>query len=180
MSICNFVGFVAPANGTFSNCYQFPIGALSGTNTFSNDTATLVGFNTVNITFSPNTLSCPTPTPTPPPSTCSALGPAAGYAVLGLQASIINLSSGPLRINGNAEIGQNGNFNFSGGGQVNGVLDADNTAQVNISGGGGGGTTITCGIVRMSMASIQDAALAESNAAATLTPTQIFNSITSS
>ena len=101
------------------------------------------------------------PTPTPPPSICSALGPAAGYAVLGLQGSVINLSSGPLRINGNVGIGQNANFNFSGGGQVNGVLDADNTAQVNIS---GGGTTITCGIVRMSMVSIQNAALAESNA----------------
>ena len=117
------------------------------------------------------------PTPTPPPSICSALGPASGFAVLGLQESVINLSSGPLRINGNVGIGQNGNFNFSGGGQVNGVLDADNTAQVNIS---GGGTTVTCGIVRMDMTSIQDAALAESNAAAALTPTQTFNSITSS
>jgi hypothetical protein len=74
-------------------------------------------------------------------------------------------------------IGQSGNFNFSGGGEVCGTLDADNTAQVNIS---GGGTTITCGIVRMSMSSIQNAALAASNAAASLTPTQTFNSITSS
>jgi len=97
--------------------------------------------------------------------------------VPGLQGSTINLSSGPLRINGNVGIGQSGIFNFSGGGQVNGVLDADNTAQVNIS---GGGTTVTGGIVRMSMASIQSAALAESNAAASLTPTQTFNQITSS
>jgi hypothetical protein len=96
--------------------------------------------------------------------------------VLGLQGSTINLSSGPLRITGNVGIGQNGIFNFSGGGQVNGGLDADNTAQVNIS---GGGTTVTGGIVRMSMASIQNAALAESNAAASLTPTQTFNQITS-
>ena len=55
-------------------------------------------------------LSCPTP------SICSALGPAGNFAVLGLQGSIINLSSGPLRISGNLGIGQNGNFNFSGGG----------------------------------------------------------------
>ena len=51
-------------------------------------------------------------------------------------------------------IGQNGNFNFSGGGKVSGVLDADNTAQINIS--GGGGTTIMSGIVRMSMAAIPE------------------------
>ena len=82
-----------------------------------------------------------------------------------------------MRIHGNVGIGQSGNFNFSGGGEVCGTLDADPTAQVNIS---GGGTTITCGTVQMSMSSIQNAALAESNAAAALTPTQTFNQIVSS
>ena len=172
------ITFGAPSNGIASGCITQPLGPLTGTNSFSGS-ATLVGFNTIPITFSPTSLSCPTPTPTPtpPPSICSTLGPASGFAVLGLQGSIINLSSGPLRIHDNVGIGQSGNFNFSGGGEVCDTLDADPTAQVNIS---GGGTTITCGTVQMSMSSIQNAALAESNAAAALTPTQTFNQIVSS
>jgi hypothetical protein len=94
-----------------------------------------------------------------------------------LQGSTINLSSGPLRINGNAGIGQNGQFNFSGGGQISGVLDADPTAQINIS---GGGTTIAGGTVIVSMAAVQSAALAEASIAGALTPTQTFSQITSS
>lgn len=104
------------------------------------------------------------------------LGSAGDFDVLGLSGATINLSSGPLRINGNVGIGQNGTFNFSGGGQVSGVLDADPTATVNIS---GGGTTVAGGVVRMSMAGIQNAALAEATSAASLTPTQTFSSITS-
>ena len=169
-TITDSIPFTAPNSGSFSATVTKSLGPLPCATSFSG-TATLEGFNTIDITFNPANLNCA------PPSICSALGPASGFAVLGLQGSVINLSSGPLRINGNVGIGQNGIFNFSGGGQVKGVLDADNTAQVNIS---GGGTTVTCGIVRMDMTSIQDAALAESNAAAALTPTQTFNSITSS
>ena len=57
------------------------------------------------------------------------------------------------------------------------MLDADPSAQVNIS---GGGTTITGGITQMSMVSIQNAALQVSANVALFTPTQTFSSITSS
>jgi len=131
-------------------------------------TATLLSSgSTVNIVFSPPTLTCF--------GACSALKSASNYAVLGLQSSIVNLSSGPLRIYGNAGIGQNGQFNFSGGGQISGVLDADPTAQLNIS---GGGTTIAGGITQMSMAGVQTDALNAAKAAAALQPTQSFDGIT--
>jgi hypothetical protein len=135
--------------------------------------ALLENFNATGINFSPSTLTCPTP----PVTVCASLGSASHYAVLGLQGSTINLSSGPLRINGNAGIGQNGQFNFSGGGQISGVLDADPTATINIS---GGGTTIAGGTVVVSMAAVQSAALAEASIAGSLTPTQTFSQITSS
>jgi hypothetical protein len=95
--------------------------------------------------------------------------------VLGLQGSTINLSSGPLCFVGNVGIGENGLFNFSGGGKVNGELDADPTSHQNIS---GGGTTITGGIHTMSMSTVENAALTESASAAKLSPTQTFGSIT--
>jgi choice-of-anchor A domain-containing protein len=116
-------------------------------------------------------LSCPTP------SICTTLGSAGNAAVFGLQGSTINLSSGPLRIHGNVGIGVSGQFNFSGGGIVTGTLFADPSAQVNIS---GGGTTVTGGTTRISMSPFQTEALQVSSAAASLTPTQTFSSITSS
>jgi hypothetical protein len=145
------------------------VGPVTGTFSFSGS-ATLQGFNTVPISFSPTSINCPGT------SVCNALGAAAHYAALGLQGSTMNLSSGPLRFTGNVGIGQSGIFNFSGGGQVSGVLDADNTAQVNIS---GGGTTVQGGVVRMPMSSVQNAALAEAAAVAKLTPTQRFSQIVS-
>jgi hypothetical protein len=105
-------------------------------------------------------------------SVCTSLN----YAVLGLQGSNIQLSSGPLRITGNIGIGPDGQFNFSGGGIVTGVLYADPSAQINIS---GGGTTITGGITTMSMSAVDSAAAAEAAFVASLSPTQTFSSITS-
>jgi choice-of-anchor A domain-containing protein len=103
------------------------------------------------------------------------LGSAGAYDVLGLSGATIHLSSGPLRVYGNVGIGQNGTFNFDGGGQVSGELDADPTATVNIS----GNSTVAGGINRISMAGVQAAALAEATSAGSLTPTQSFTSITS-
>ena len=119
-TITDSIPAVGDSNGNFSTTVTKPLGPLTCATSFSGS-ATLLGFNTVNITFSLASLNCT------PPNICSALGPAGGFAVLGLQGSQINLSSGPLRINENVGIGQNGNFNFSGGGKVSGVLDADNT-----------------------------------------------------
>ena len=78
MTISNSIPFTA-SDTTFSTfpCVSQSLGPLTGTNTFSGS-ATLVGHNTIAITFSsPNPfppLSCPTPcptlTPTPTPSPC--------------------------------------------------------------------------------------------------------------
>jgi hypothetical protein len=107
---------------------------------------------------------------------CQALGPAADFAALGLENTALTMSSGNTRINGNAGIGESGVVTFSGGGIVSGVLDADPTAQVTIT----GGSTFEGGVVSRNMSHVEKAAYAEGVTAGSLTPTQTFGSITSS
>jgi len=63
ITISNSIPFTASGT-TFSICITQGLGPLMGSNSFSGS-VTLVGFNTIPITFSPNPLSCPTPTPSP-------------------------------------------------------------------------------------------------------------------
>jgi hypothetical protein len=102
------------------------------------------------------------------------LGAATGYGVLGLNGAIINLSSGPLRINDDVGIGNSGTINFSGGGQINGALNYSSSATLNT-----GGNTISGGTHQIDFTAVQHDALAAAAFAAALTPTQTFGSITS-
>ena len=102
------------------------------------------------------------------------LGAAAGYGILGLDGATINLSSGPLRVNNNVGIGDNGTINFSGGGQINGALNYSSSSKLNT-----GGNTISNGTHQVDFSAIQQAALAEASAAAALSSTQSFSSINS-
>jgi hypothetical protein len=63
-TIANEFKFVAPENGTFTTTRTYPLGPLNGAYSFSGY-ATLVGFNTVAITFTPSSVNCAGP---PPPS----------------------------------------------------------------------------------------------------------------
>jgi Chitobiase/beta-hexosaminidase C-terminal domain len=114
------------------------------------------------------TLSCPAQ-----PCLISQLGPAGSFSILGLQGARLQLSSGPLQVNGNVGIGANGTLQFSGGTHLNGTLYYDPTASVQIS----GGSSFNNGEVSESFTAIDNAALAESNAAALRTPTQTFSQI---
>jgi hypothetical protein len=93
-----------------------------------------------------------------------------GFSILGLQGANIQLSSGPLQVNGNVGIGSMGLVHLSGGATLLGALYADPLATILVDGGSafGGGTNI------ISFAAIQNAAIAENTAAALLTPTQTF------
>jgi len=142
---------------------------LAGGYTLSG-TATLVGFNTIPITFLHPTLSCPVP----PPCLVSQLGSAGGFSILGLQGANIQLSSGPLQVNGNVGIGVNGRMHLSGGATLQSRLFADPSAQVQIDGGSG----FSGGVVYQSMAAIQKAALAEAASVQSLPSTQTFSQIT--
>src|SRR5260370_39277039 len=64
------------------------------------------------------------------------LGQAGNYAVLGFNGAMvtINISSGPLMINGNVGAGNNSTLNFSSG-TINGNVDLAATATLNMSGG---------------------------------------------
>ncbi len=106
------------------------------------------------------------------------LGPAADYSVLGLSGasghgSIINLSSGPLRINGNVGVGDNGKLNFSGGGQIIGRTDFAASAVLNT-----GANTITGGTHQQDFSSIGQAVQSTVDTINALSPTQTFSSIT--
>jgi hypothetical protein len=102
------------------------------------------------------------------------LGAASGYGILGLDGATINLSSGPLRVNDNVGIGDNGALNFSGGGQINGSVNYSASATLNT-----GNNTISGGTHQISFSTVQHDALAEASFAASLAPTQTFSSITS-
>jgi len=108
-----------------------------------------------------------------PPCLLSQLGPAGSFAILGLQDSRLQLSSGPLQVNGNVGIGAYGLFQFSGGAHLNGTLYYDPTASVQIS----GGSSFNNGQVRESFTVIDNAAAALSENVASLTPTQTFSQI---
>jgi hypothetical protein len=104
----------------------------------------------------------------------NAISPGASFAAIGLQGSQFSLSSGPLNVTGNLAIGANGNFHLSGGATVNGTLFADPTATVQID----GGSAMSGGTIKESMAAAQTAAINLSNSAAALAPTKTFSSIT--
>lgn len=61
MTISNSIPFTTPNSRTFSTRITQPLGPLTGTNSFSGS-ATLIGFNTVPIKFTPSSLTCPPPT----------------------------------------------------------------------------------------------------------------------
>jgi len=96
-----------------------------------------------------------------------------GYAILGLQGAQIDLSSGPLVVNGNIGVGAGATLNANGGGHINGTIFADATATVNNS------DPVTGGIVQPSSgpAQAQAAALNLASLAASLAPTQSFSQI---
>ena len=96
-----------------------------------------------------------------------------GFSILGLQGANIQLSSGPLKVNGNVGIGANGLIHLSGGATLQSTLYADPTASVQIDGGSG----FAGGINRITFTAIQSDALALSASAALLTPTQTFSQI---
>ena len=64
------------------------------------------------------------------------LGPAGNYSILGFNGAnvTINLSSGPLMINGSVGVGNSSTLNFSSG-TINGNVDLAATATLNKSGG---------------------------------------------
>jgi hypothetical protein len=101
------------------------------------------------------------------------LGSAADYGILGLDGSIINLSSGPLRVNANVGVGDNGTLNFSGGGQINGRVDHSASATLNT-----GGNTITGGTDQIDFSGIQSDVQNLVTSLNSLSPTETLSSIT--
>jgi hypothetical protein len=95
-TITDSIPFTAPSNGIFSGTVTKPLGPLTGGFTLSG-TATLGGFNEIPISFSPDSLSCPTP----PPQACIAETTIAS-----------NFNGTP--INGGSYIWFNANFKASG------------------------------------------------------------------
>lgn len=115
--------------------------------------------------------------PTDLPAQLLNLGAAAGYAGLELNAAPITftLSKVTARVNGDIGIANNGNFDFSGGGIINGAIYAGQGATVNLS----GGSTATGGLIQPYAGitqAIQDAHTAAAFYAG-LTPTQTLASI---
>jgi hypothetical protein len=102
------------------------------------------------------------------------LGAAGGYSILGLNGNTtINLSSGPLRVNGNVGVGDHAQLNFSGGGQINGRVDFSSTATLNT-----GGNTITGGTHQIDFSALNTAVQNEVTSLNSLAATQTFSSIT--
>jgi len=110
-----------------------------------------------------------------PPCLLTQLGPAGSqnFSILGLQGSKIQLSSGPLKVNGNVGIGVNGLIHLSGGSTQPGTLYADPSATVQID----GGSSFGGGVVNEPFTAIQNAALALAAQAAALPATQTFTQI---
>jgi hypothetical protein len=101
------------------------------------------------------------------------LGPAGDYAILGINGATINLSSGPLQIDGNVGVADNSQLNFSGGGHINGRVDYGSSATLNT-----GGNTITGGTHLVNFSPITQAVQSMVNFANSLSSTQAFDSIT--
>lgn len=122
----------------------------------------------------PQSLIIPVPVPAAAcPVPIQANGATGGYGIVGLPGANIQLSSGPLQVNSNALIGQNGQLALSGGAHLNSTLIADTSAQVSIS----GGSQFNGGQVNESTSSITSAIQAISIADAKLAPTQTFGPI---
>jgi hypothetical protein len=102
------------------------------------------------------------------------LGPAGDFAILGINGATINLSSGPLQIDGNVGVADNSQLNFSGGGQIDGRVDYSSSATLNT-----GGNTITGGTHAVNFNPITQAVQNMVNFANSLSSTQAFDSITS-
>jgi hypothetical protein len=102
------------------------------------------------------------------------LGPAGNYAVLGFNGAnvTIDLSSGPLMVNGNVGVGNSSTLNFSSG-TVNGNVDLAATATLNKS----GGTTFINGSTNkpVDFSSINTAVNNEVSLLNGLAPTQTFS-----
>jgi len=107
--------------------------------------------------------------PVKPTCLLSTLGPAGVFSILGLQGSNIQLSSGPLQVNGSVGSGVNGLIHLSGGAHLQSTLFADSSAFVQVDGG-----SSFLNEVLEPFAAIQNAALAESAAAASMAPTRTF------
>jgi Ice-binding-like len=103
------------------------------------------------------------------------LGPAGNYSVLGFNGAnvTINISSGPLMINGNVGVGNNSTLNFSSG-TINGNVDLAASATLNKS----GGTTFVNGSTNqpVDFSPINTAVNNEVSFLNGLTPTQTFSS----
>ena len=102
------------------------------------------------------------------------LGLAGNYAVLGFNGAnvTINMSSGPLMINGNVGVGNNSVLNFSSG-TITGNVDLAGTATLNLS----GGTTFIDGSINkpVDFSAINAAVNSEVSFLSGLTPTQTFS-----
>jgi hypothetical protein len=103
------------------------------------------------------------------------LGPAGNFSVLGFNGAnvTINISSGPLMINGNVGVGNSSTLNFSSG-TINGNVDLAATATLNKS----GGTTFINGSTNkpVDFTPINTAVNNEVTFLNSLAPTQTFSS----
>lgn len=102
------------------------------------------------------------------------LGSASDYGILGLDGgSIINLSSGPLRVNANVGVGDASALKFSGGGQINGRVDYSASSTLDT-----GGNTITGGTHQVDFSGIEKDVQSLVTSLSSLSPTQTLSSIT--
>jgi len=160
---------------TFSVGGTLPVGlTLNPSNGAVSGTPTATGTFTINVTDSKGVVGTGCKITINPSCLVSQLGSAGGFSILGLQGANIQLSSGPLKVNGNVGIGVNGLMHLSGGATLQSRLFADPSAQVQIDGGSG----FAGGVVFQPMTAIQNAALAEATSVGSLHPTQTFSQIT--
>lgn len=156
---------------------KLPAGLTLNTSTGAvTGTPTVAGSFSIKVTDADGAVGSPTCPITITGSACitSQLGPAAGFALLGLQNSLIQLSgSNPQNIQGNVGIGVDGQIEVDGHGNYPGTLYADPSANLQIQHGVG----FDGGIVTQSMTAIQNAVATEESYVASLTPTQTFNQI---
>jgi len=135
--IGSLIPFTAPSSGTFSTTLTNPFGPLNGAFSFSGSASLVVGENTINtipITFSPSSLSCPTPFATSFAKLEITAGPPPGFDLnesftLGANSNGINpvtenvtLQIGPFSVTipaGSFQLNPNGRFAFQG--VINGV-----------------------------------------------------------
>jgi hypothetical protein len=101
----------------------------------------------------------------------SRLGPAADFSILGLQRSLLQLSSNtPSTVHGKVGVGVAGQIQVHGAGHYPGALYVDPSVQVAIMSGGFSG-----GVVTQSMSMVQNAVSKEVNFLSSLKPTKTFH-----